>query len=317
MFECQLGYTTAMALTELHRHLDASFRASTLATLLSTTETKIKNEFWLTRQMGSLQEVLDRFVTFQKALQSEEAFERLGYEALEDAAAEGISQIEFRYSPSFASELCQIAWDKVLAAFEKGLARAAQKTGVRWGLICIVSRDYGEKMAHRTIDFAVEHKKSFVGVDLAGNEVAYPPSLFTKAFRKATNAGLNVTIHAGEAAGPENIWDAIDKLGATRIGHGIAAAQDKKLLARMAKDKILIETAPNSNFITRSIETLADHPLPIFLSAGVPVSISTDDPGIFGITLGEEIARAKKALNLSDSDLGKIQAFAKTHSFIE
>ncbi|MBI3542343.1 MAG: adenosine deaminase, partial [Deltaproteobacteria bacterium] len=124
------------------------------------------------------------------------------------------------------------------------------------------------------------------------------------------------TIHAGEACGPENVWEAIDELGARRIGHGIHSIQDPALVKRLERDGILLETCPTSNWVTRSVADWKEHPLPRFLDAGVPVSVSTDDPGIFGVTLGEEYSRCKKYLGLSDEDLMKIDGYAARHSFL-
>jgi len=304
--------------TELHRHLDASVRASTLAELAGfASEDEVRRNFWLTQQMGSLKEVLDRFVVFQKMLKTPEILERVALEAVEDAAREGIEWLELRYSPSFTSEFSGISWDAALAAFKRGLAEGGRRTGLKTGLICIVSRDYGEKSAHETIDFAVAHKDSFIGVDLAGNESEFPCRMFTSAFQKAVRASLPVTVHAGESAGPENVWDAIDLLGARRIGHGITSIADAELIRRLRRDGILLETCPTSNYITRSIPDWKDHPLPRLLEAGVPVSVSTDDPGIFGNTLDDEYSRCKDFLGMSAADLVKIDEHARSHSFLK
>ena len=136
-------------------------------------------------------------------------------------------------------------------------------------------------------------------------------------FRRAIDAGLPITIHAGEASGPENVWEAIDLLGAKRIGHGINSIKDQELVKRLARDQILLETCPTSNYITKSVQDWPDHPLPRFLDAGVPVSISTDDPGIFGVTMLEESERCKNYLGMSESDLRKIDTYARQHSFFK
>jgi adenosine deaminase len=311
--------------TELHRHLDASFRASTLAELSreSSEEPRfesadeVRDRFWITRQMGSLKEVLDCFVVFQRLLKTPAILERVAREAVEDAAAEGIGRLELRYSPEFTSEYSGIPWDKALAAFERGARGAAEALGVEVGLICIVSRGYSDEVTDRTIDFAAANRERFIGVDLAGVEEGFPCRLFERAFRRARAAGLPVTIHAGEGAGPENIWEAIDLLGATRIGHGMRALEDSALIRRLARDGILLETCPTSNFVTKSIATFRDHPLPRFLEAGVPVSISTDDPGIFGVTIGEEYARCRSYLGMSEAELAKIDEYARAHSFLK
>ena len=311
--------------TELHRHLDASFRASTLAELTKqfgvpapfSNAAEVATKFWLTSQMGNLKEVLDCFVLFQKLLRNVEILERIGREVVEDAKNEGTDQVELRYSPTFTSEFSQIPWQDGLDAFLRGMREGERLTGVRAGLICIVSRGYPLDDARATIEFAVSNRKNFIGVDLAGPEEGYPCRMYQDVFKPALAARLPITIHAGEACGPENVWEAIDLLGATRIGHGINSIRDKELMARLARDQILLETCPTSNYITRSIEKWSEHPLPRFLDAGIPVSISTDDPGIFGVPLGEEYARCKKFLAMSDADLRKVDEYAATHSFLD
>lgn len=310
--------------TELHRHLDASFRPETLAELCRTYElephfhdpAEVRRRFWLTTQMGSLKEVLDCFVLFQKLLRSPETLERVAHEAVVDAHAEGINRLELRYSPTFTSEHSKISWSDALAAFTRGLERGRRETGVEAGLICIISRGFGLEAADQTMDFAIENKDRFIGVDLAGLEEGYPCRLYKGMFERAASAGLPATIHAGEACGPENVWEAIDLLGAKRIGHGIRSIQDAELVKRLARDKILLETCPTSNYVTRSVTDWSEHPLPRFLEKGVPVSVSTDDPGIFGVTLGEEYERCKKYLGLSDNELKKIDEYAWQHSFL-
>ncbi len=310
--------------TELHRHLDASFRPSTLFELalkygvrapFASVE-EIPTRFWLTRQMASLQEVLDCFVLFQQVLRTTDDLERVAREAVEDARAEGIDQLELRYSPSFTSELSAIPWDDALDAFLRGVRDASLRTGVRTGLLCIVSRGYPEPVMERTMDFAVSRRSDFIGVDLAGAEEGFPCRLFKRIFRMAADAGLPATVHAGEACGPKNVWEAIDDLGARRIGHGIRSVEDPVLVTRLARDGILLETCPTSNYVTRSVATWADHPLPRLLHAGVPVSVSTDDPGIFGVTLGEEYARCRTRMGLDDGDLARIDAHAAQHTFL-
>lgn len=310
--------------TELHRHLDASFRPSTLFELARkyavpvpfASADEVPTRFWLTQQMASLQEVLDRFVLFQKVLRTTEDLERVAREAVEDARAEGIARLELRYSPSFTSELSAIPWDDALDAFLRGVRVASARTGVRAGLLCIVSRGYPDAVTERTMDFAVSRRTDFVGVDLAGAEEGFPCRLFKRIFRQAADAGLPATVHAGEACGPKNVWEAIDDLGARRIGHGIRAIEDPVLVARLARDGILLETCPTSNYVTRSVPAWADHPLPRFLHAGVPVSVSTDDPGIFGVTLDEEYARCRALMGLDDADLARIDAHAAQHTFL-
>jgi len=312
-----------MQLTELHRHIDCSIRPSTMVELAKRfgardfkDEEDVRQNFWLTEQVDSLEECLEHFILFQQVLVSLEARERIAYEAIEDAYREGITKLELRYSPRFASSISKLPWEDVLQSFQRGIAKAKQKYKIEVGLICIVSRGDDKDVGYEAVEFAITHKKDFIGVDLAGVEAGYPCRQYKEIFQRARNAGLPITIHAGEALGPENVWEAIDLLGATRIGHGIQAIKDRELMKRMARDQILIETCPTSNFITKGIQKWADHPLPKFLEAGIPCSISTDDPGIFGTTMQEEFDRCKKHLGMSEADISKANEFAKQFTFL-
>lgn len=307
-----------MQLTELHRHIDCSIRPETLADLgLFPDADSVKREFWVTKPMASLSDVLSRFPIFQRALATREICERVGFEVVEDAfVVENISTLELRYSPRFASEISGLPWQDVLESFQKGITRAQKKYPIRVGLICILSRGHSTSLAEETIDFAIANRKHFMAIDLAGTEIGFPCRLYTKAFQKARNAGLQVTVHAGEACGPENIWEAIDLLGATRIGHGCAAIKDKELMKRMAKDQILIETCPTSNYVTQAVPSLKEHPLPKFLKAGIPCSVSTDDPGFFGVTMQSEFEICCKEMGLSENEVTCCNQFAESHTFL-
>jgi adenosine deaminase len=310
--------------TELHRHLDVSLRAETIAELSQLYGTApafadavaVRAELWITSQKTSLAEVLDRFVLFPQLLRSTEVLERVAREAVEDAHAEGIDWVEFRYAPAFTSAVSAIPREAALAAYRRGIEAGCRSTGIRAGLICIVSRRFALDIAEEVMEFAIANRDSFVGVDLAGPEDGYPCRNYERIFRRAHAANLPVTIHAGEAAGAENIWEAIDLLGARRIGHGLRAAGDAALMRRMARDGILIETCPTSNFITRGITEWKAHPLPTFLEHGVPVSVSTDDPSIFGVTMDDEYERCRDLIGLSADDLRQIDGHARDNSFL-
>jgi aminodeoxyfutalosine deaminase len=122
--------------------------------------------------------------------------------------------------------------------------------------------------------------------------------------------------HAGETTGPQTVWDAIRELGAERIGHGISAAQDPELMAYLAAEGIPLEISPTSNVRTRAVPSLAEHPLPTLVAAGVPVSINSDDPPMFGTTLNDEYAVAARLLDLDAAGVARLAAAAVEASFL-
>jgi aminodeoxyfutalosine deaminase len=140
-------------------------------------------------------------------------------------------------------------------------------------------------------------------------------SLFKPYFDKARAAGLHSVPHAGETTGPETVWDALRDLGAERIGHGIASARDPRLMAYLAEHGIPLEVCPTSNVRTRAVGSLAEHPLPALVAAGVPVTINSDDPPMFGTTLEEEYAVAARLLGLDAAGVADLARAAVTASF--
>ena len=184
------------------------------------------------------------------------------------------------------------------------------------GLICIATREFGPDAAADTVDFFLKNRSRFIALDLAGKESAYPCRPFREAFEPARKAGAHITIHSGEDAGPENMWQAIEDLGAQRIGHGIRCVEDPKLMAYLRDKKICLEICPMSNWLTQAVPSLEKHPLPKILRAGIPVSINTDDPGVFGTPLPEEFRLCREIIGLSEEEVDLCYAAADRHSFI-
>ena len=147
------------------------------------------------------------------------------------------------------------------------------------------------------------HKNDIKALDLAGDELGFPGNLFIDHFKKARDAGWHITVHAGEAAGPESIWQAIEELGAERIGHGVKEVQDLKLLDYLAKHQIGIESCLTSNIQTNTVPSLAEHPLKTFLEHGVLATINTDDPAVEGIEIQHEYLTAAPLAGLSPEQI--------------
>lgn len=312
--------------TELHRHLDASLRPETLLELLqlrgieaqSTSVEAFKEKFLLLQPLENLEAVLAKFSLFQKVFDRPEALTRITFETIEDCYNEGTLQVELRFAPAFITEHNSLSWDDLLLAIQKGVLEAVTRyPDMRVGLICIAVRDLGLEKVHETLEFFLKHRGAFVGIDLAGNELGFPCREYQALFQPLLeNPKAPVTIHAGEASGPENIWEAIDLLGAKRIGHGIRCVDDPELMKELARRQICLEVCPTSNWITRSVKSLEEHPLRQIIQAGVPASINTDDPGIFGITLPEEFIISHKKMGLTAEEIASCLENAFQHSFI-
>jgi len=267
--------------------------------------------------MKSLEDVLAQFTLFQKVLDRPEVLERVAFEVVEDCYREGTRKVELRFAPHFVAEYSQLHWDEILLSFEMGLKRALAKyPDMRAGLLCIAVRDFGTEGVARAVEFFLAHQTRFAGLDLAGNEAGSNCKNYERDFKKAIQAQAKITIHAGEAAGPENIWEAIEYLGAQRIGHGIAAVQDLPLVERIRRDFICLEMCPTSNWLTQAVLDLKKHPISKALELKLPVCINTDDPTIFGTTLPNEVKVSKNQIGLTQSQIDLCFRNADQASFL-
>lgn len=316
---------TPVVQTELHRHLDVSARISTLHEIAqakglvgqSTSLKAFADSVILREPLKDLSSVLDTFILFQKLLDRPEIIERVAFEVAEDCHAEGTRRVELRFSPGFLCDLSGLNWQTALEAVTRGITRARETyRDLELGLLCIASRDQGIDSAERTVDFFLANREAFVGLDLAGPEVEFPNRLYAAPFKRALAAGAAITIHAGEASGPDNVWEAIENLGARRIGHGIAVTQDLQLQERVKKDRICLEVCPTSNWLTQCVPSFEAHPITGLVRSGIPVSINTDDPGMFGVGLDEELRRCRTRLGMTEAEIQSCMRHAHAASFI-
>jgi aminodeoxyfutalosine deaminase len=200
-----------------------------------------------------------------------------------------------------------IGFDDLAQALTDGRTLARERHGVELGWIFDADAALGPPGAAETVAFAVGHRPDgTVGVGLGGPEAGVRRADYAPAFRAARDAGLHSVPHAGETVGPDEIWTALRELGAERIGHGIGAAADPALLAHLAERGIALEVCPTSNVCTGAVPSLPEHPLPALLAAGVPVTLATDDPGMFHTNLNNEYLLCHDQFGLGPDDLADI-----------
>lgn len=313
---------------ELHRHLDCSMRFSTLRELAvqlslgaPMDEKEFRKAMLVTEPMIDLGAVLKKFLAAQKVLASEEILTRLAFEAVEDAAREGIRILELRYAPTFIADgHSHLTFEKIHQALLKGLAKA-ETAGlpVATGLICIIQRISSLDIASRVMQFAIDNHETFIGVDLADNEVGFDSLPFAPLFRKAKDIGLHVTIHSGEANVPgaaHFVLNAVQHLGAERIGHGLQIVKDPEVMSEMKRLQIPLELCPTSNWLTNAIPALNAHPIRQLMEYGIPVTINTDDPGVFDLDMVHEYELLQKTYGFTLTDFNRINDTAACASFI-
>jgi adenosine deaminase len=251
-----------------------------------------------------------------KILVNYEACRRVTYENVEDACREGMDYVELRFSPWFMAEAHHLDPTALVEAVADGAAAGARDFGVKVNLIGIISRTYGPEVGLLELEALLRHRDRLAALDLAGDEARWQGGLFVEHFRRARDVGWEITVHAGEAAGPASIWQAVRELGAARIGHAVTASQDPVLLDYLAEHRIGIETNLTSNVQTSTVPDYASHPARLFLERGLLVTLNTDDPGISGIDLRHEYEVAAPAAGLSPEQIHQAQRNALTVAFL-
>lgn len=312
---------------ELHRHLELSIRHSTLRELAPQfgidvqTEEKFAQRFLITEPMRDLGSVLNKFLDTQLLLANEGIIERIAFEACEDAYKEGIVLLELRYAPTFILYRHEkLTFEKIHDAIVRGVTRAEKTYPMAVGLICIIQRTLSLTEAERVTNFAIENRSTFVGLDLADNEEGFDSKPFSPMFMKAKKAGLSVTIHAAEIntpKAPKYIKDAVEHLGATRIGHGVQIYRDPEMVAYAKNKNLTLELCLTSNYLTQAVPgKLEAHPFRLLYEAGVPITINTDDPGIFHTDMNREYSLLREFFYFTDADFTKCNDRAALASFI-
>ena len=311
---------------ELHRHLECSLRLSTLKELareagveIPPSEAAIRREWLVTEPMTDLEAVLRKFLATQSVLSSEEILTRITYEAIEDAYRENIRILELRYAPTYIQLGHEyLSFEQIQRAIVKGV-KLAEKLPIAVGLIMLIQRTRPTHEAERVVDFAIDHKDEILALDLADNEVGFDPAPFAKHFQRGKKAGLHITIHSGEADVPgsaERVRDAIELLGAERIGHGVQIYKSPEMIAFVKSQRVPLELCPTSNWLTNAVPSIAAHPLKSLREQGVLVTLNSDDPGIFAIDLTNEYSIAHNELGMSQAELESIADVAAAASFI-
>ncbi len=203
-------------------------------------------------------------------------------------------------------------------AIEDARKRALADFGIELRWCFDIPGEAGLPAAEETLRIALDERPDgLVSFGLGGPEIGVPRPQFRPYFDQARAAGLRSVPHAGETTGPQTVWDALNELGAERIGHGISAAQDPQLLAYLAERQIGMEVCPTSNVRTRAVATLDEHPLPRLVEAGLLVTINSDDPPMFGTTLNDEYAVAARLLGVGAEGLAGLARNAVTASFLD
>jgi adenosine deaminase len=313
-----------LPLVELHRHLDGSVRLETILDL--GRQHNLSLPAWdleglrpyvqVSEPQPGVMAFLAKFKWMVKVLVNREAIRRVAYENVEDAKREGIDYIELRFSPWFMAEANQLDPQGVVEAVWDGVQAGMRDFQLPVKLIGILSRTYGPEIARRELKALLAYTGKISALDLAGDEANFPGEWYQEHFKQAREAGWQITAHAGESAGPESIWQAVQQLGAIRIGHAVHAVEDPALMDFLAERGIGIEVNLTSNVQTETVRDYASHPLRRFMEHGLKASINTDDPGISAIDLMHEYDVAAPLAGLSREQIRQAQLNALETAFL-
>jgi adenosine deaminase len=316
----------SIAKAELHCHLEGCFRRETVVDVGRTLGIDVprdpevfRREWLITEPVRNLELALRKFANIQSIWCSAEVIERMTWEICEDACAQGLKILELRYSPDFiAAGHPQLDFDSIHRAIVRGVEHAAGLP-IAIGLLGIVRKILAPREAAYTTDFIIENRDSFVGIDLADQDIGFGIRRFAPMIERARAAGLHFTTHCGEddvPEAPQHVRVAIEELGAERIGHGIFIHRDPAVMALARERRVLFELCPTSNWLTSSVDSIAAHPIRTLMAHGVPVSINSDDPGLFGIDLCHEYRVLQRELAFTREEFDRCNDAAAAYSFL-
>ncbi len=304
-------YYESLPKVELHRHLEGSLRLSTLLEVGREYDLALPDLDHLRPMVQVVQadprtsqNFLSKFEVLRKFYRSPEVIQLITEQAIADAAADNVRYIELRFTPSTLAKFGSYPLGEVLDWVIAAAKSAQSKFEITTRLIASVNRHESVDIAAQVAQLASDRLDSMiVGLDLAGDEANFSAAPFVPLFQEARQAGLQITIHAGEWGPAENVAQAIDQLGAERIGHGVRVLEDPGIVALAHERGTTFEVCVTSNYQSGVVTSLENYPIQNMIQAGLNPTINTDDPGISQITLSSEYGLVCEQIGLSLADL--------------
>ncbi|UCE09569.1 MAG: adenosine deaminase [Candidatus Thorarchaeota archaeon] len=304
---------------ELHIHLLGSIRPRTLLHILEeeSIESPLRNDDEYDRlfQYRDFAHFISVYGQVIDNIPQEKYFEQIAYEMLEDCAKSNTRYVEFSFSaPDHVKR--GLDYGNMLDHINRGVRKAKSDHGIESNIRIDLVRNYGLDSARETLSWIKEKSENVISIDIGGSEHTFPPEPYAEIYREAKEMGLHLVAHAGEAAGPESVWGAIEALKVERVGHAVSAAQDLRLLERIKRDRIGIEACPVSNVRTGAVQSLQEHPIREFYDMGLLVTVNSDDPTFFHTDLDNEYLQLHEHLGFTLSDLLRLSLNAVDASFL-
>jgi adenosine deaminase len=304
---------------ELHCHLDASLRVATVAELGRKIgldlPSPLEPALVAPELCIDLADYLVRIDLALEVMQHREHLIRISREVVEDLAAEGVIYGEIRFAPQLHLRN-GLTMQEVLDAVHEGLKRGEQQTGMKAGLIvCCLRHESGERSLE-IAKLAVNNRDKVCALDLAGDEARYIGAPHAAAFDLAKREGLRRTVHAGEAAGADSIREALDLLGAERIGHGVRITESTELQERAKAARLPLEICPLSNIQTRAANSLPEHPIDSLFRKGLHVTVNTDCRTVSRTTVTTEFERLESTFHWGAAEFHQCQRNSAEAAFV-
>ena len=315
----------ALPKVDLHRHLEGSLRLETLAEIAQEhgidlpgyNLEELRPYVQFTDEEPDFHRFLEKFKLLRRFYTTREAVKRVAYEAVIDAAADNIKYLELRFNPASLAHTQSFPLPEVAEWVIESVNQAKADTGIDVRLLCTAVRHDSYDLARQVIEVAIAYRdQGIVGVDLAGDEIHFSAAPFAPLFKRASDHGLGITIHAGEAGGAANVREAVEVLHAQRIGHGIRTIEDSNVVQLVRQRNVTLEVCPTSNLQTGAVDNFGLHPLRDLYVLGVNVTLNTDDPSVSDITLTDEYMVAIMGLGVQLRDLRRYLRNAIQAAFI-
>ncbi len=306
--------------TEIHLHIEGAAPPDFIRALAAEKNVDLSKIFTPdgSYKWADFAAFLQTYEAACSVLQTPDDFRRLTEAVLAESAANGVVYTEFFLAPDFCGGGDVVAWRDYLAAMEEGAANARAASGIEVRFISTCIRHFGPEQAEKIARLSVETANSMLtGFGMGGEERHLSAADFATAFAIAAEGGLGLTSHAGEILGPESVRDTLDHLKVSRIGHGVRAIEDPALVQRLAAENITLEVCPGSNVALSVYPDLASHPIDKLRAAGVPVTVSTDDPPYFHTTMIGEYENLGRSFGWEKSDFDAINTTAMNAAFCD
>lgn len=301
---------------ELHLHLDCSLSYKVVQQIDSTISyDDYQQSFIAPSKCTDLVDYLSRAVKGFRLMQTKEQLRLVTLDLLEQLKADHVIYAEIRFAPLLHTEN-GLTPAEIVQAVNDAVTEEINKTSVEAGIILCTLRHYNEKQSMETVQLVEKFKgTNVVGFDIAGDEAGFPVKNHIKAFEFAIANNLHVTAHAGEAKGPDSVWETLRCFHPSRIGHGTRSAEDEKLLDFLKKENIHLEVCPTSNIQTNVFDKIEDHSVNKIYHAGVSMSVNTDARAVTPVTLSSEYTLLEKTFNWKKEQFLHCNLEAIAHSF--